>query len=76
MGRPSNFSKLSLSFNKPNGNKPNGNKPNGDKPNGDKPNGDKPSDKKARVTMVRADWCGFCKKVEPIVLGSCLENRV
>ena len=46
-----------LAFNKPNGNAHNSNKPNGNKPSG---NG-----KKARVTMVRADWCGFCKKAMP-----------
>ena len=44
-----------LAFNKPNGNKPSGN-------NGNKPSG---NGKKARVTMVRADWCGFCKKAMP-----------
>jgi len=26
---------------------------------------DKPSGKEARVTMVRAEWCGFCKKAMP-----------
>ena len=41
-----------LAFNKPNGNRPNGNRPSG-------------NSKKARVTMVRADWCGFCKKAMP-----------
>jgi thiol-disulfide isomerase/thioredoxin len=29
----------------------------------DKPS--KPSGKEARVTMVRAEWCGFCKKAMP-----------
>ena len=46
-----------LAFNKPNGNAPNGNAPNGNRPSG--------NSKKARVTMVRADWCGFCKKAMP-----------
>ena len=38
-----------LAFNSPNGNMA-------------RPNG---NSKKARVTMVRADWCGFCKKALP-----------
>ena len=46
-----------LAFNKPSGNAPNSNRPSGNAPSG---NG-----KKARVTMVRADWCGFCKKAMP-----------
>ena len=45
-----------LAFNKPSGN---GNKPSS---NGNRPSG---NSKKARVTMVRADWCGFCKKAMP-----------
>jgi len=50
-----------LAFNKPHGNRPSGNmaKPSG---NGNAPSG---NSKKARVTMVRADWCGFCKKAMP-----------
>ena len=48
-----------LAFNKPNGNRPSGNRPSSNAPSG---NG---NTKKARVTMVRADWCGFCKKAMP-----------
>jgi thiol-disulfide isomerase/thioredoxin len=53
--------------NSPNGNAPNGNSPNGNSPNGNSPNGNAPggNGKKARVTMVRAEWCGFCKKAMP-----------
>lgn len=32
------------------------------RPSGNRPSG---NSKKARVTMVRADWCGFCKKAMP-----------
>ena len=46
-----------LAFNKPSGNAPSGNAPSGNAPSG--------NSKKARVTMVRADWCGFCKKAMP-----------
>ena len=43
-----------LAFNSPNGK--------GSNANG---NGNSGNSKKARVTMVRADWCGFCKKAMP-----------
>ena len=51
-----------LAFNKHHGNAPHGNAPHGNKPHGNAPSG---NGKKARVTMVRADWCGFCKKAMP-----------
>lgn len=56
-----------LAFNKPHGNTPHGNAHHGNAHNSNKPSGNKPSgnSKKARVTMVRADWCGFCKKAMP-----------
>ena len=61
-----------LAFNKPHGNAPHGNAPHGNAPHGNAPHGNAhnsnaPSgnSKKARVTMVRADWCGFCKKAMP-----------
>ena len=66
-----------LAFNKPSGNAPSGNAhhgnaphgnaPHGNAPHGNAPSGNAPSgnSKKARVTMVRADWCGFCKKAMP-----------
>ena len=41
-----------LAFNSPNG-------------KGSNANGHSGNSKKARVTMVRADWCGFCKKAMP-----------
>ncbi len=43
-----------LAFNSPNGKRPSANG-----------NGNSGNSKKARVTMVRADWCGFCKKAMP-----------
>ena len=43
-----------LAFNSPNGKRPSAND-----------NGNSGNSKKARVTMVRADWCGFCKKAMP-----------
>ena len=54
------------SFNSVQGPKPNGNK---------KGNG---ANKKAQVTMVRADWCGFCKKAMPEweKLKSEIHNKV
>jgi thiol-disulfide isomerase/thioredoxin len=61
-----------LAFNKPHGNAPHGNAPHGNAPHGNAPHGNAPhgnapsgNSKKARVTMVRADWCGFCKKAMP-----------
>ena len=51
------------SFNSP----PNGNKPGNGGGNGNKPGngGGNGGAKKAQVTMVRAEWCGFCKKAMP-----------
>jgi len=66
------------SFNsQPNGNRPNGNRPNGNGGNGNGGNGNGGA-KKARVTMVRADWCGFCKKAMPEweKLKSEIDNKV
>jgi len=60
------------SFNSP----PNGNKPgNGGNGGGNGGNG---GAKKAQVTMVRADWCGFCKKAMPEweKLKSEIHNKV
>ena len=56
------------SFNSP----PNGNKP------GNGGNGGNGGAKKAQVTMVRADWCGFCKKAMPEweKLKSEIHNKV
>ena len=51
-----------LAFNSPNGNSGNGNSGNGNSGNGNSGNG---NSKKARVTMVRAEWCGYCKKAMP-----------
>ena len=48
-------------------------------PNGNKPgNGGNGGGKKAQVTMVRADWCGFCKKAMPEweKLKSEIHNKV
>jgi len=60
-------------FNSQKGPKPNGNSVNGPKPNGANSNG-----KIAQVTMVRADWCGFCKKALPEweKLKSEIHNKV
>ena len=56
------------SFNSP----PSGNKP------GNGGNGGNGGAKKAQVTMVRADWCGFCKKAMPEweKLKSEIHNKV
>jgi thiol-disulfide isomerase/thioredoxin len=60
------------SFNSP----PNGNKP-GNGGNGGNGGGNGGA-KKAQVTMVRADWCGFCKKAMPEweKLKSEIHNKV
>ena len=50
-----------LAFNSPNGKRPSAN---GKRPSANG-NGNSGNSKKARVTMVRADWCGFCKKAMP-----------
>ena len=63
------------SFNSP----PNGNKPgNGGNGGGNGGNGGNGGAKKAQVTMVRADWCGFCKKAMPEweKLKSEIHNKV
>jgi thiol-disulfide isomerase/thioredoxin len=59
-------------FNSP----PNGNRPNGNGGNGG--NSANAGGKKAQVTMVRADWCGFCKKAKPEweKLKSEIHNKV
>ena len=51
--------------------------PNGNKP-GNGGNGGNGGAKKAQVTMVRADWCGFCKKAMPEweKLKSEIHNKV